>query len=155
MGEEGVPEAHGGEPVRIGIVLLKLHRELEPKRFAEECAVARPGLVVAGLPSRYEGLVSMCTAATAYLYTSEDVVSGSRVRNIGLLYLMNLLGKKQLRDVVEELDSIGLVLVVGLGADEAAKTLSGKCGATAVPVGGCNTGWLLQMAEARVRRYSA
>lgn len=155
VGEEGVPEAHGGGPVEVDIALLKLTRELEPRRFAERCVVRRPGLVVAGLPYRYAKAISRCTAATAYLYTSEDIVGGSRVRNTGLLYLMNLLGKKQLRDVVDELDSIGLILVVGPGAGEVATVLGERCGAAGLSVDDCSIDWLLLMAEARVRRYSA
>lgn len=66
--------------------------------------------ILVGLP---EGSVSPCSLALAYLYTLEDLRSGSRVKSKAILFLMNLLGLKQVRDVVETVRECRVIAVVG------------------------------------------
>ncbi|MCX8195469.1 MAG: hypothetical protein N3F67_00055 [Acidilobaceae archaeon] len=66
-------------------------------------------VLMAGLPRS----VSPCAAALAYLYVLEDLQMGARVKNRSILFVMNLLGLKQIKDVIESVAEFRSIVVVG------------------------------------------
>ncbi len=56
-----------------------------------------------------------CSLSLAYLYTLEEAQMESRVRNRAILFLMNLMGLKQVRDVVEKVEEARAIALIGLG----------------------------------------
>ncbi|MCE4625302.1 MAG: hypothetical protein F7C35_05505 [Desulfurococcales archaeon] len=162
MGEEGVREAiigvlEGDKPLlSVPFQVLELHDPMEPRVFVSSCIPPRGrDVIVAGLPRRLGEAVSQCTIQAAYTYVAEDLAGGrSRVKNRDILFLMNLLGVKQVRDVVEKIDSVELVVIVGPGARRVARNLSARCQAREVEPPSCNAEWLTLMARGRLRRYT-
>jgi len=73
--------------------------------------------IVAGLPK--DVYVDPCMAGVAYMHSLEAYARGSRVRSLPLLFLMELLGYRQVRDVVEAVsgEHVGTVVIVGLDRD--------------------------------------
>ncbi|MEM4511947.1 MAG: hypothetical protein QXK97_01410, partial [Acidilobaceae archaeon] len=67
---------------------------------------------VVGLPSLEHA--EPCKLALSYLYALEERVIGSRVKKTPILILMNLLGVKQVRDVVERVGEARAVVALGL-----------------------------------------
>lgn len=113
-------------------------------------------MIVAGLPRRFYSVLSECTLLTALAYTAEERVLGeARIRNTGLLFLASLLGKRQARDVVAEIDRVDVIILAGLEEHalvEASARLSRACKARPLDPPPCNTEWLEEMAFARLRR---
>lgn len=93
----------------IELAVAKLDR-VEKANLIAELAKQYEDIVV-GLPS---DSVNPCSLALAYLYTLEDLKFGSRVRNKAILFLMNLLGLNQVKDVVESVSECRAVAVIGL-----------------------------------------
>jgi len=111
---------------KIHVVALKA-RGVTPEAVAEAATrhVKCGFTVVAGLP---EGAhIDACTAAVAYLHALEARARGSRVKSLPLLFLMELLGYRQVRDVVEAVNTapLSLIVVVGLDAECVEKAIVG------------------------------
>jgi len=112
---------------------------LTPEAVAEKAArhAECGATVVAGVP---EGAsIDACTVAVAYLHALEARARGSRVRSLPLLFLMELLGYRQVRDVVEAVNNspLGLIVVVGLDGGCVEEAITGVGGEPA-PLGGCD-----------------
>ena len=137
--------------------LLELEESWSPKDFTVKCLPhAGGGVIVAGLPRRFYNLLSECTLLTALAYTAEErVQGGGRIRNTGLLFLAGLLGKKQARDVVDEIDKVDIIVIAGLDENAVVKAstrLSRACKARPLALPPCSLKWLEEMASARLRR---
>ena len=162
MGEERVREAiigvlEGGKSLlSIPLQVLELSEPMEPQVFVSSCIPPRGrGVIVAGLPRRLRESVSHCTIQAAYTYVAEDLVGRrSRVKNSDILFLMNLLGVKQVRDVVEKIDSVEIVIIAGPEAEKVARHVSTRCRAREVEPPPCNAEWLTIMARGRLKRYT-
>jgi hypothetical protein len=160
LGEDGVQKAdRGGLEVRpsITVKLLRLKHTLDAEHFVEECMPPSGGILVVGVPGRFQARLTLCTVEAAYIYTAEDITSGSRIKNRAILYLMNLLGLKQARDVVEAVDTVDYIIIIGTEPgkmDEAARYVSRRCGAVSWEPPHCNIEELAEMAVARLERFS-
>ncbi|MFN4045846.1 MAG: hypothetical protein ACK4H7_00715, partial [Acidilobaceae archaeon] len=49
------------------------------------------------------------------MYTLEDTQMEPRVRNRAIMFLMNIMGLKQIRDVVEKVEEARVIALIGLG----------------------------------------
>ncbi len=160
MGEERVREAliRGleGSILDIPVLLVKLGRPLDAEYLVRSCMPNLKGVIVAGLPTSLEGARKRCALQTAYLYFVEDRMQGSRVRNDNILFLMNLLGYKQTRDVVEHVRDVDVVAILGVDKEivrKAARFVAARCDGKIVEPEGCDPDYLLYMSSARIRRF--
>jgi len=80
--------------VTIPTELSKIHKEL-----------------LVGLP---EDTINPCSLALAYLYTIEDMEMGTRIKNKAILFLANLLGLSQARDVIEAIKKCKGIALIGV-----------------------------------------
>jgi len=156
MGEEGVRAlVEGGVGLRVEHALVVVEGSLDPEDFVERCArrFEREGLIVAGLPGGLSSVVSSCAVQAAYTYTAEDIVFGTRVRNRSLLFLMNLLGYGQVRDVINYINNVKIIIVVGPGSISVARIIASECGGRVTHPPECRVEILTRMARARLERY--
>ena len=125
--------------IRIHISLAE-DEGLDPRELARISSSMQDceSTIVVGIPKGVT--IDACSIAVAYLHSLEARVRGSRVRSLSLLFLMELLGAPQVRDVVEKVESegIGLVAVASLDPECIQRALK-MIGATGRGVGGCDT----------------
>jgi hypothetical protein len=93
----------------LEVLLVDLPRKIEATVIANLSREYKEPLTV-GLP---EEVVNPCSLALAYLYTLEDLDTGTRIRNKAILLLMNLLGLNQAKDVVEAVKDCKTVALIG------------------------------------------
>jgi hypothetical protein len=160
LGEEGVRASNErGLEASPSLVIrvFRLPQEIEAERFISECVNRIEGALVVGLPERFYTRLSLCALKAAFLYTAEDLVIGTRIRNKAILFLMNLLGLRQARDVVEAVDTVFFVVVIAFDEDLAERTskfLERSCGALEIKPPECNVNVLADMAAARLSRIA-
>ena len=116
---------------------------LDPRELARIASSIQDcgSTIVAGIPKGVT--VDACMVAVAYLHSLEARARGSRVRSLSLLFLMELLGAPQVRDVVEKVESEGIGLVVAASLDpeclERSLSMIGTDGrSVGRSVGGCD-----------------
>lgn len=92
----------------VEVVLVNLAESVDAAMVAELSKTVNELLV--GLP---EGTGGPCSLALAYLYTIEDLEVGSRIKSRPILFLANLLGLSQVRDVVETVRECKTLALIG------------------------------------------
>ncbi|MCS7107265.1 MAG: hypothetical protein NZ902_04080 [Acidilobaceae archaeon] len=90
---------------RLEVVRLFLERPIPPRPLRS----SMDHVLIAGLPRE----VDPCSAILAYMYVTEDVLLGTKVKNKSLLFAMNILGLKQTKEVVEGVTEFLSVVVAG------------------------------------------
>ncbi len=98
--------------IEIGVEVLSLKSSYDPEEFVKKC-VSTNDLVIAGIPSRLSQNLTTCSIALAYTYTIEDELLNDRIKNRNLRFIANLLGLRQVADVVQEIDRVEKVIIVG------------------------------------------
>jgi|GEM_PF-835351 len=96
------------EWTEVEVLSIELEKPVDVGEVATRVKRERP--IIVGLP--FKGL-DACSLGISYLYTMEDLILGSRVRNKAILFLMNLLGFKQVRDVVDNIKYSHLIIAIG------------------------------------------
>jgi len=153
MGEEGVREALRRDIADVfpEFTVLRLREPMSPDDFLHRCvALAREATIMAGVPKGYGEKLTKCTIVAALAYTAEDIVQGSRIRNKSILFLINLLGKKQIKDIINEINNIYYIIIINKYIEK----IKEICGGDVTEIKECNEEWLLEMSGARIRRYA-
>ncbi|NOZ31236.1 MAG: hypothetical protein GXO68_04735 [Crenarchaeota archaeon] len=91
-----------GVPVYIRFLSYKGSPEDVAKAYQglpEEC---RDRTIIAALPGEP---VTLCEAVTSFIHALDSRFRGSRVRSLSILFIMELLGYRQVRDVVDNVKS--------------------------------------------------
>lgn len=109
--------------------------------------------VIAALPGEP---MSMCEAAVGLLHALDSKYRGSRVRSTPILFIMEVLGYRQVRDVVERVRSPDYLVVASISMDcfSTALTLARSLPGAGAPVSveECDLEGLARRTTASVRR---
>ncbi|MCE4608840.1 MAG: hypothetical protein F7C36_00455 [Desulfurococcales archaeon] len=141
--------------IEIGIEVLSLKNSYDPEEFVKKC-VSTSDLIIAGIPARMLQNLTICSIALAYTYTIEDELLNDRIKNHNLRFIANLLGARQVADVIKEIDRVEKVIIVGPPEQvkKAALTIAEICGGEVETIEECSGDSLWSITSKRIERLS-
>ncbi len=141
--------------IEIGVEVLSLKNSYGPEEFVKKC-VSTSDLIIVGIPSRLSQNLTICSIALAYMYTMEDQILNDRIKNHNLRFIANLLGARQVADVIQEIDRVEKVIIVGPAEQVKRVSLSiaKTCGGEVETLEECSEDSLWSITSKRIEKLS-